>query len=68
ILFENFAPVTVYIPYREGQLIAQFHEFGKVEESQAFGEYIKIKGSLPGRLLTAYRPFTKRPTPAKSEV
>lgn len=68
ILFENFAPVTVYIPYREGQLIAQFHEFGKVEESEPTGEYIKIKGSLPGRLLTAYRPFMKRPTPAKSEV
>ncbi|MEW6502612.1 MAG: GTPase HflX [Chloroflexota bacterium] len=68
ILFENFAPITVYIPYREGQLISQFHEYGKVEESQPFGEYIKIKGSLPGRLLNAYRPYLKRPAPAKSEV
>lgn len=68
ILFENFVAVTVYIPYREGQLIAQFHEFGKVEGSQPFGEYIKIKGTLPGRLLTAYRSYMKRPTPAKNEV
>jgi len=67
-LFENFSPITVYLPYREGQLIAQFHEFGKVEESQPYGEYIRSKGLLPGRLLNAYRPYLKRPAPAKSEV
>ena len=60
-LFENFVPVEVFLPYKEGQLISLFHEMGKVEKSTPEGDLMDIKGSLPGRLVSSFEPFMKRP-------
>ncbi len=60
-LFEELTPITVHIPYQEGQLISLFHDYGKVESSTPAGQYITLKGSVPGRLLSEFRPFTKKP-------
>lgn len=63
-LFENYLPITVFLPYREGQLISWFHEHGKVEETRSMPDYMMIKGSLPGRLHAQFHRFTRRPKPA----
>ncbi len=66
-LFENYLPITVFLPYREGQLISWFHEHGKVEETRSMPDYMMIKGSLPGRLHAQFHRFTRRPKPASEE-
>ena len=45
MLFENLLPLTVYIPYQQGQLIS-FHEQGRV------GRNISESGYLRNRLHT----------------
>jgi len=61
MLFENFMPLTVYIPYQQGQLISLFHEQGKVEETRPNTGYMCIKGAIPGRLLSQFQPYTHVP-------
>jgi GTP-binding protein HflX len=60
-LFENLVPITVYLPYREGQLISSFHELGRVDISTPFASFMEIKGALPARLLSAYEAYRTRP-------
>jgi GTP-binding protein HflX len=59
-LFDTFVPITVHLPYAEGQLIALFHDQGQVEKSESGREGVTIRGALPGRLITRFRPFTKK--------
>jgi GTP-binding protein HflX len=56
-LYENFTPITVQIPYAEGQLISLFHEQGQISviEHQHRGVY--IQGFVPGRLLATFTPY-----------
>ncbi len=61
MLFEDFLPVTVYIPYQQGHLISLFHEQGRVEETHPTSRYMRIKGAIPGRLLAQFQPFTRQP-------
>lgn len=61
MLFENLLPLTVYIPYQQGQLISLFHEQGRVEETYPESGYLRIKGSIPGRLLSRFQAFTHKP-------
>ncbi|MCU0486434.1 MAG: GTPase HflX [Anaerolineales bacterium] len=60
-LYENYAAVTVMLPYQEGALIAMFHEQGQItfEEHQPGG--VLIQGRLPGRLLAYFRAYEKKP-------
>jgi len=60
-LFENYTPITVHIPYRQGFMISLFHEQGKVESSHPLDTYITITGMLPSRLLFQFRDFMKPP-------
>jgi GTP-binding protein HflX len=64
-LFENYVPITVYLPYKEGQMISMFHELGKVEETTAEGNLLAIRGSIPYRLYASFEPFTRRPKPSE---
>lgn len=61
-LFEDLIPITVYLPYRQGQLISMFHELGNVEETKPEETLLTIKGSIPARLLYVYAPYRKRPS------
>ncbi len=56
-LYEDFAPVTVRLPYQEGSLIALFHEHGQIELVEQYHGGTMIRGRLPGRLLARYQPF-----------
>lgn len=60
-LFETFVPVTVYLPFQEGQLISLFHEQGQVVNSENTRTGVTIQGNLPGRLIARFQPFFERP-------
>ncbi len=60
-LFENFTPVTVQIPYTEGQLISLFHEQGQVTVIEHNRKGVYIQGLIPGRLLARYAPYQNIP-------
>ncbi len=59
MLFDDYTPVEVFLPYKEGGLIALFHEQGRVERVEHLRGGVMIKGALPGRLLARYKPFEK---------
>lgn len=56
-LFETYTPVIVRLPYREGGLIATFHDQGQVERVEQTHQGVLIQGRLPGRLLARYQPY-----------
>lgn len=64
-LYENYAKLSVQIPYSEGQLISLFHEQGHIEriEHNRKGEF--IQGQIPGRLLARYAPFVADAPPVE---
>jgi GTP-binding protein HflX len=56
-LYESFMSIKVKLPFREGALIALFHEKGQVEVIEHERDGVYIEGRLPGRLIARYRPF-----------
>lgn len=60
-LFENFSPVTVQIPYADGQLISLFHEQGQVTLIEHKRKGVTIQGYLPNRLLARYAAYQNIP-------
>jgi GTP-binding protein HflX len=70
-LFETYDPISVYLPYQQGSLIALFHEQGQIERMENKHAGVEIKGRIPGRLLARYQPFVKKPietTTASDEI
>jgi GTPase len=59
ILFETFIPVSVRLPYSEGQLISLFHECGQVDSIKYVEKGVEMKGRLPIRIIARYQPFIK---------
>ena len=56
-LFETFNYLIVHLPYKEGGLIALFHEQGQIERVEHESEGVTIHGRLPGRLTTRFASF-----------
>jgi GTP-binding protein HflX len=56
-LFEAFASIKVQLPYKEGALLAIFHEQGQVEHIEHTREGVVVDGRIPGRLVARFRPF-----------
>lgn len=56
-LYEDYASITVRLPYQEGSLIALFHDQGQVERIEQVHGGTVLAGRLPGRLLARYQPF-----------
>ena len=56
-LFDTFVPIEVSIPYKNGQLISLFHEFGKVDKINHDVGSVTISGSIPGRLMAEFQRF-----------
>jgi GTPase len=61
VLFEQFVPVIVRLPYQQGQLISQFHNVGQVERFEQDRSGVIIHGNLPGRLMAQFQPFFFNP-------
>lgn len=66
-LFETYVPITVRLPYQEGQLISLFHDQGQVEKVLNGRTGVVMQGQIPGRLLTRYRGFTIKKNEATME-
>jgi GTP-binding protein HflX len=59
ILFETMIPLSVHLPYQQGQLISLFHEQGQIDRVEHLRGFTDIKGFIPGRFLTAFQPYIK---------
>jgi GTP-binding protein HflX len=56
-LFEAYERVQVELPFKEGALIALFHEQGQVEQIEHTRKGQIITGRVPVRLVARFRPF-----------
>ncbi|MCK4898391.1 MAG: GTPase HflX [Anaerolineales bacterium] len=56
-LYEMYTSIVVRLPYKEGGLIAAFHDQGQVNRVEQSHEGVLIHGHIPGRLLAQYKPF-----------
>jgi len=56
-LYEKFVPVSVRLPFDQGQLISLFHDQGQIETMEHGRGGVVIEGNLPGRLLARFQPF-----------
>ena len=65
VLFEQFEPVIVRLPYQQGQLISLFHDLGQVERIEQERSGVIIHGNLPGRLVAQFKPFVFNPKTAQ---
>jgi GTP-binding protein HflX len=55
ILNENLVPIKACIPYREGELVSLFYQWGLVEREEHGFEGTTLEGRLPVRFLKAFR-------------
>ncbi len=62
ILFEQYLPIIVRLPYQQGQYISLFHELGQVDRFEQDRAGVIIHGSLPGRLIAQFQPFLFDPS------
>lgn len=53
-LYETYAPISVRLPYQEGNLISTFHEAGLIEKIEHERGGVFIEGRIPMRLLARY--------------
>jgi GTP-binding protein HflX len=56
-LYDTFIPVSVRLPFDQGQLISLFHDQGQVDTIEHSRGGVVIEGTLPGRLLARYQPY-----------
>ncbi len=56
-LYENLTPVQVRLPYRRSDLVALFHDSGRVDKEEYSENVINVSGHLPARYLAAFRPY-----------
>ena len=56
-LFEKMIPVHVRLPFKEGALIALFHEQGIVDLIENERGGVILTGALPGRLFSRFQEF-----------
>ena len=66
-LYESFITVKVRLPYKQGQLIALFHEVGQVERLEHGRKGVLIQGRIPGRLLAQYKPWAAKPEDTETD-
>src|SRR5258706_12197732 len=46
-LYETFAPIQVWLPYRQGQLISSFHESGQIDRIEHGRGGVRVHGRIP---------------------
>jgi len=56
-LFSEYTSIEVEIPYKNGQLISLFHQYGQVEKVEHGVGSVTIEGKIPGRLLADFNRF-----------
>ncbi len=66
-LFEAYLPIKVRIPFKEGQLISLFHEFGQVHSLVHGEEGALLTGQIPRRLLYQFEPYLETDLPETAD-
>jgi GTPase len=59
-LFETMIPITVRLPYQEGQLISLFHEQGQVQTIEHSRGGVLLQGHIPGRLMARFQSYIQK--------
>ncbi len=57
LLFERYTKITAKIPYKNGKLIALFHQFGIVQKVEHGVGSVLISGSIPGRMIADFKRY-----------
>jgi GTP-binding protein HflX len=60
-LFDTYMPLTLRLPYQEGNLISLFHDQGRVERVEHTRGGVVLSGTLPVRLLARFQAFVYDP-------
>jgi len=58
VLFETMIPITVTLPYDQGNLISLFHENGQIDQINNDRKSTTISGRLPVRLLAQFNQWS----------
>jgi GTPase len=66
-LYDTYIPVSVRLPFDQGNLISLFHDQGQVENIEHSRGGVVIEGNLPGRLLARYQPYLMQSTEEAGE-
>lgn len=59
LLTEEFIAIKVHIPYREGDLVALFHQRGLIEEETHDGTGTTLVGRLPARVVPLFARYRR---------
>jgi len=57
ILFSEFSPISLKIPYKNGRLISLFHQYGQIQKIEHGIGAVTIEGKIPGRLVADFSRF-----------
>lgn len=60
-LYETYAPISVRLPYQQGNLISIFHEAGQIEKIEHERGGVFIEGRIPMRLLARFNGWESNP-------
>jgi GTP-binding protein HflX len=60
-LYETYETLSLFLPYKEGHLISLFHEQGQAERIEHVDDGVKIRGRLPGRLVSQFAQYVQSP-------
>lgn len=66
-LYETYAPIQVWLPYQQGQLISSFHESGQIDRIEHGRGGVMIHGRIPGRLLAQFNEWQAAHPPKELE-
>ena len=66
-LYETYAPMDVWLPYQEGNLISSFHESGQIDRIEHGRGGVQIHGRIPGRLVAQFKEWQASHPPKELE-
>jgi len=66
-LYDTYAPISVRLPYQEGNLISIFHESGLIEKIEHERGGVFIEGRIPMRLLARFNGWEVDPNETHEE-
>lgn len=58
-LYETYSNIDIFLPYNEGRLISMFYEYGQIDRIEHVETGVKIRGNIPGRLLSQFISFSQ---------
>ena len=56
-LYKNFVRANVELSYKNSDLISLYHNYGNVEKAEHVRGGMIIKGTIPGRFVTKFKPY-----------